>query len=242
MAKLLGPDDIDILMNGLIRDDSLSYEAEELLATVAAVEPQKVIKLFEDRMARRIRTKDPLRYDAIPYQLGALGDALRAQAATIVPLILEWYKKTNSLYGWEANHLFKAIFPGFEQELEDSLSEIIAIGTKAEIKNIVMGVLRAYEGESFVHNICKTLIRKYPGEFDSSLFIALGQTGGVSGEYGFRDAYKRKKAEVKSWRKESDPSLNAFLDKYNAYLDANIAREQKRGDDDVASMDSDLFS
>jgi len=48
----------------------------------------------------------------------------------------------------------------------------------------------------------------------SSLFIALSQTGVVSGENGFVNAYKQKLEEVQSWKKDGSKAVRSFVKEY----------------------------
>ena len=86
-----------------------------------------------------------------------------------------------------------------------------------------------------MHSVCKNFVKRSPHveKFKSSLFIALSQTGVVSGEYGFVNAYKQKLEEIQSWKKDKSKAIKSFLKEYEDYLNKRIASEQKRADEDL---------
>jgi beta-lactamase class D len=64
--------------------------------------------------------------------------------------------------------------------------------------------------------------------------VILESTGVVSGEYGFVEAFERKKEEVKDWLNDQNEKIGAFAVKYQADLDKRIEWERKRADEDIA--------
>jgi len=60
--------------------------------------------------------------------------------------------------------------------------------------------------------------------------ISLQNTGVVSGEFGFSEAYRRKKAEIAPWLDDDQPIVREFADRYMKKLDRMIAAEQRRAE------------
>ena len=61
--------------------------------------------------------------------------------------------------------------------------------------------------------------------------IILDSTGVVSGEFGMRQAYQRKKEEVSSWLKDEREKVSSFAERYTRTLDRQIAAEQRRAEE-----------
>jgi hypothetical protein len=51
---------------------------------------------------------------------------------------------------------------------------------------------------------------------------------GVMGEYGFIEAWEKKKKEIKPWLSDSNPKISKFAAKYSTYLDKKIQAEKRR--------------
>jgi hypothetical protein len=64
----------------------------------------------------------------------------------------------------------------------------------------------------------------------SRIEIALQSTGVVSGEFGFVDAYRRKKHEIAAWSTEARPKVVAFATRYMDQLDRRMAYEQRQAE------------
>jgi hypothetical protein len=59
---------------------------------------------------------------------------------------------------------------------------------------------------------------------------ALFETGGVSGEFGIADAYRRKKVEIAPWLQDDRPRVRDFAEKLTRSLDLRIAADQRRAE------------
>jgi hypothetical protein len=101
---------------------------------------------------------------------------------------------------------------------------------------VSLAVLRNYEGQPFIHDVCKAIIGTIPAEseYRVDVAIALQNTGVVVGEYGLAEAYERKKEEIKSWLVEPDEKVQEFARWYTTGLEERIASERKRADEEIA--------
>jgi hypothetical protein len=97
-------------------------------------------------------------------------------------------------------------------------------------------ILRNYEGETFIHGVCKEIVRQSGDDtaIQNEVAIALETTGVVSGEYGMAEAYERKKLEITPWLSDPDERIRGFAEKYVASLDKMIAAEQARAREGIA--------
>ena len=225
--------DYEAVLGALIFAPDIDYHAEKILAPLAEKYPKKLIQFFKERVSKRLQKDEGEKYDAIPFSLHIINKPLQKHANLVVRAIVVWFAEKDWLFQWEASHLLQAIFPAFDKSLE---SEMINLVKKGGAKNakIVISVLRAYKGEPFLHAVCKEFIKKYHSDkYAKEIFTVLSQTGVVSGEYGFVEAYKAKRQEVQDWEKDKNKTVQSFVRKYEAYLDRRIAYEQKRADEDV---------
>jgi Zn-finger nucleic acid-binding protein len=234
ILKSLTRADVDTIFENLLFLPDIKYPAEEVLTPIAEKYPQKVISFFYKRFLIQKNKKQEDHYDAIPYNLNELNKPLSENAEIIVPEIIKWFKKKDSLLHWEGSRLIEAIFPVFNKSLEEELIKLIKSKNDKNIR-IVFNTLRAYKGEEFLHNICKELIKEYPEneDYHKEIFIVLSQMGVVSGEYGFVKGFEKKKEEIQNWKEDKSKAIKLFVKEYEDYLDKRILYEKKQADETI---------
>lgn len=229
----------NIILDNLLLLPNISYETEEILLILANKYPKKFIGFFEKRVDSKKNTNYIDHYDAIPFnftprQAGNLNDLSEKHKKIFIDEIFKWFKKDDWLSYWEGSHLLENIFPAFDPYLESK--SISLLKSKKKYKaNIVLNILRAYKGESFLHNICKEFIKKYPTnkDYQNEMFIILSQTGLVSGEYGFVNLYQSRIKDIQSWKTDKSKVIQKFIKNYEEYLNKRVSFEQKRADEDI---------
>lgn len=228
----LNEKDIEKILENLILLDQLDYHAEEILASIAENFPIKVIEFFGERLKYE---NEIGRYDAIPYALHELKVPLSKVPREAIDIVSSWYDKDKGMFMYLGANLLKIIFPDFPKAFESELINFVKNGGEDEIK-ITFSVLRNYEGQTFLHDICKELIKFIPDNKDyrSEIAIILMAAGTVSGEYGLANAYKNKKEEIADWLNDPNKKVREFSQQYVESLDKQIEHETKRADEDIA--------
>lgn len=219
----------------------IDYQAEDVLAVIAEREPGAVIDYFcarvyePDENARKAAEENGDSYEELPYQFHALHEKLAANASTVVQRVFEWYRKDSSLFLYRGAKLLQLVFPEFPETFQASLVNLIRTAGEAE-QDFVASVLRAYDGQSFIHTVAKQLIQALPpgSELLNEVSIALQSTGVVSGEYGMSEAYEKKRLEVLDWLEDPRERVRAFAAKYIAELEAMRDSERRRADESIA--------
>lgn len=153
----------------------------------------------------------------------------------ILPEIIKWFSE-DSLENWYASKLIENIFPSFSSDLESFLLSLVQ---KKDTKGleIALHILEKYEGESFLYNVVREIIKLYPMDetLKNRLYrILSGIKGVVSGECGFLDAYKLKKEQIKNWLNDSSTEVKEFAVEYDKFLDELINHEKDRVDKQIA--------
>jgi hypothetical protein len=212
------------------------YHIEEILAFIAKDNPKLITDFFYNRIKLKEKKKGETSYDAIPFNFHVLGEALAkdGNAGIVTKEILKWFNGKEWFFSWDASSLLQAIFPVFNEKLETILLNLIKKGREHNAK-IVISVLDKYDGQIFLHKVCQEFIKKYPNkkEYRNSISHVLSKTGSVMGEYGFVNAYKKKKEEIQEWKKDKNNKIISFTKEYEDYLDKQIEYEQKRADEQI---------
>lgn len=226
---------VDAILNNLLLTNRLDYQAEQILSAIATRFPKKVIEFFGARSKSKAEDELGSEYEAIPFQLPELRKPLSKIPDEAVDIVSEWNDGNYGLFIYRGAKLLSSIFPDFPEPFERKLIELVKSADEEKIF-VVLAVLRNYEGEPALHRVCKEIVKTLPEDSDElkEVFVILSSTGVVSGEYGFVNAYERKKEEVKDWLNDQDEKVRAFAAKYRDDLDKEIEWERKRADEDIA--------
>lgn len=231
--------DFQVIMDNLLFSSRVDYHIEGVLTYIAKINPKLVIDFFFNRIKINEKKKKDVSYDTIPYNLHKLGNVLANDENTdiVIKEVLKWFEIDGSIYSWSAANLLQIIFPDFSKKLERALLALIKEGGENNAK-IVSSILEKYDGQIFLHSVCQEFVKKYPSTKDyiNEIIHILSKTGTVMGEYGFVNAYKKKKEEIQAWKNKKGKKLLSFVKEYEYYLDKQIEYEQKRADEQVDSM------
>lgn len=230
----LGDRGIDLVLRNLLHLEKIDYHAEEILYVVAQRAPEKVLRFLCQRLEESGR-KESRTFDAIPYEMHKLNEPLSEIPKEAVSTVRELYDGDFSMFIYRGAHLLKTIFPQFPIEFEAELLTIVKADGEENLE-FVLAVLRNYEGQPFIQNVCKAIVKVMPPEspYRSEVAIALQNTGVVTGAFGFAEAYERKKNEVRDWVNDPDERIKEFARWYIAGLDQMISADRRRAEEEIA--------
>jgi hypothetical protein len=237
----LSPAQLQLVLKNLRFLPQIDYQAEDVLAVIAEREPAEVVdflcaRVYEpNERARAEAEKDRDRYEELPYEFHSLHEPLAANAVMVVQRVFDWYHKDPSLFLYRGAKLLQLVFPEFPEAFQAAL--LLLLRTKGETElDFVSSVLRAYDGQSFIHPVAKQLIKALPpdSELLNEVSVALQSTGVVSGEYGMSEAYEKKRLEVLDWMEDPNERVRAFAAKYISDLECMRDFEHRRADESIA--------
>lgn len=226
--------DLDLVLGNLLALEKIDYHAEEILYLIAQKVPDKVLQFLCQRLVTHSQNRKSV-FDAIPHTLHKLNEPLSKLPREAVRVVREQYDGDYSMFIYRGARLLKIIFPQFPSEFEAELINVVRVGGDTNIE-FVLAVLRNYGGQTSIHQVCKEIIKSVPTDsiFRSDVAIALETTGVVEGEFGFAEAYERKKNEVKDWMTDPDEKLQEFAKWYIANLEQMSVTERKRAEERIA--------
>lgn len=224
----------DAVLAALVNHPNIDYPREEILSAIAKNNPEKVVDFFGRRLRSKPETDMDQRYDAVPFEFHFLQKSLGGIPDYLINAAKSWFTQDPSLFAYRGGRLLSNVYPTFTPEYEQTLTALVRGGNKVDLE-FVTALLRGYEGQSFIHEICKEAINVLPPD-DPLLIkieIALESTGVLSGEFGRVTALTEKKAEVESWLSDPRSKVRAFAEKYRRDLDNQIAAEQRRSEESL---------
>jgi len=235
MFQDLKPEQADIVLTSLVRHPQIEYRVEDLLASIATHWPEKVADFFGSRLQFEQTPECYNRYEAIPFEL----NKLRAPLGSIPDYLVEnarfWFDEDKPLFTYRGGRLLSTVFPEFTQDFEDSLTNRLLNSHDRTDIEFIVSVLQNYEGKIFTHNLCKNIVELLP--IDDPLLdeieMVLNSTGVVRGEFGFAEAYRRKKTEIDPWLEDSRENIQSFARRYLLLLDRHIAAEQRKSEEQL---------
>jgi ppGpp synthetase/RelA/SpoT-type nucleotidyltranferase len=218
------------LLQSFVPLSRLTHTQERLIALLAEHHPGLVWDYFKARLDYAA-PDDSERYEPIPYTLHDLSKALSKDPGLAVAAVRTWYAPENRRFRFTGGRLLHAVFSTFTEALGNSLIALIVAGGRDDIAFATL-ILENYRGEAVTHPLIKHIIAQLPEDDPllSGIYVCLGNTGVVGGEYGLVEARRNKKHMIEAWRDDPDAKVRAFATRYARELDGQIASEQRRAD------------
>jgi len=238
LFETLGPEiDVRVLRN-LIVLPKIDYQAEEVLSRIARRAPESIVDFFCQRIVDDSQGREYAaggEFEAVPFEFDKLQEPLSKIPEKAVRKVYEQYKADTELLEFRGARLLSNIFPNFSEGFESALLRLVKEGGEME-RRFVVGILRAYQGQPFIHCVSKEIIKAVPEDspIANEVAIALETTGVVSGAFGMAEAYERKKQEVLEWLTDPDEKVREFAGRYIKDLDKLSKAERKRAEESIA--------
>lgn len=163
-----------------------------------------MLELFKKRISFEDEQKG---YKPVPFLAVPLSRHSDLLGATVRSL----YQTDDCLFQFSGAKLIENIFPDFGEGVAAQLISLARSGDQSDAQ-FVLRVLRNYEGQPFLHPICRELIVVHHANRNvmNETTIALISTGVVRGEHGMAEAYVKKAAEIEHWLNDSDKNVRDF--------------------------------
>lgn len=225
---------LDLVLSALVPRRSIDTSAEWVLAPIAKHYPEKIIDFFGERLKQREDDDVVDHYEAVPYSITTLLPHLAATGEYLLAQGRVWHREKPDLFEFRGGRLLSVLFPEFTPELEGHLKKTLA-AEGAGSARFVVDVLAGYRSSPATHELYKMIVNAVPDNDPilGSVEVALISTGVVSGEFGMREAYQRKKDEFKPWLTDSRPRVKGYAEAHDLMLDRMIAAEQRRSEEDL---------
>jgi hypothetical protein len=217
----------------LVEVPQLGFEGEELLSVIARKHVDEVIDLIGRRFLH-VRETGELRYEDLPLSFDSLREPLAAAPAKVVAAARRWFDADPSLSQYHGGRLIAQLFPSLEPPIDQLLLD--QIEESREGIEFALSVLRAFEGESFLHPLLRAVVRALPKEDEllQLVDIVIESSGMLVGEHGRVEALEVRKALVAEWEADESEAVRAFAARFIRSANNVIAAERRRADRSVA--------
>jgi ppGpp synthetase/RelA/SpoT-type nucleotidyltranferase len=223
-----------VVLSALVAQPDIEWREEDVLCAIAKRYPKAIIEFLEQRIAFEPGGNDGGRYSAIPFQFYRLPEFLAGIPNEIVCQSFDWFASDGSLFEYRGGKLIANIYPTMGANIEAELLPFASSPDPVR-RRFAAKVLRSYDGEDFLHPLCKEVIAASDANDDllEEIHIVIDETGVVSGEFGMVEAYVAKREAVAAWLKDPRKAVKAFAKKHIALLDRMIASERRRAESEI---------
>jgi hypothetical protein len=230
----LSPEQVDLVLTGLLACTRLEYREEEILNEIANSHPTKVVDFFGQRLAAERNGIDGDRFEAIPYEFYLLQPALKKIPEYAVVAARKWFTEDNEYFVYRGGRLLANVFPAFTPEYERAL-QVVGESSARDDLEFLAQVLANYNGQAFTHDLTKRIVDALPANDPllQHIGIALDSTGLLRGEFGLVEAYRVKLEEMEPWRADSRERVREFAGRHIHHLDLQISAEQRRSEEEL---------
>lgn len=233
LLKGLSAEQVQRLLELMVEAPNLGHGGEALLAVVAREHVQAVIDLIGRRFSHERETGD-FRYDDLPHGLHYLRPPLADAPDEIVAAARSWFDSDPSLSQFRGGRLIAELFPNLEHPLYALLSSQIEESRQGI--EFVLSVLRAFEGQKFLHPLLRSIVAVLPADDEllRIVEIVIDSSGVLVGDYGSVEAQEARKALVGEWETDQNEAVRAFAANFVKMAENQLAMERRRADRSVA--------
>ena len=233
LLKGLGDDQATSLLALVVEVPQLGTNGEAMLAVIAEDQMGAVLTAIGARFARENKYGD-VRYEDLPHGLHYLKEPLAAAPVEVVAAARLWFDADPQLAEYRGGRLIAELFPNLEHPLYPLLYNQIEQGRDGI--EFVLSVLRAYQGQAFLHPLLREIVAALPEGDDllSIVHIVIDSSGVLVGEYGGVEAQEARKALVADWGQDERQIVRDFASSFIKSADSALAFERRRADQSVA--------
>ncbi len=210
----------------------VNFQVERVLVRLAERQPEAVWDYFGARLARKAAEGEgEERFEGVPFQFHGLEKELSKHPQLAINKGVSWFAQDPKLFQFQGGHLLSRVFPNCSPEFAAVLAELVKTGSDKEAE-FALAILRNYEGETSTYVVLKEIVSRFPDDRSkmSQVRIAIDNTGVVSGEFGFVEAWRARKESLAEWLRDERAAVKAFAEKHISELDRMIASEQRRAE------------
>lgn len=233
LLKGLSAEQVDPLLTLMTEMPRLSSDGEAMLAVIAAEHVQAVIDLSGRRFQNDSKDGD-IRYGDLPHGLHYLRAPLAAAPGEIV------VRRGRGSTPIRRSRSSTAAGSSPSSSPTWSLRSIRCCTANSEQGregiDFVLSVLRAYEGEQFLHPLLRAIVGFLPAhdELLNIVDIIIHSSGVLVGEYGSVEAQEARKALVAEWEAGENEAVRDFAARFIRSAENQRAMERRRADRTVA--------
>ena len=231
--ELVSPARLSQLLENLGYLSRVDFHAERMLAHIAKRVPEQVWDYFGARLQKDVESGDDIedRFEAAPFEFHELDKILCGNPNLGIEKGLAWFQRDPRLFQFRGGRVISNAFQECKPDFAEALAQVVRQGGETE-SNFAIAVLPNYNGNASTHVVLKEIVARFPedeGKLDAAT-ISIDNTGVVSGELGFAEAWRVRKSLLEEWLSDDRDAVKGFARKHIARLDRLIASEHRQAE------------
>lgn len=241
LVDALSEAELDELLLALQGLPKIEHQAEYILRPIAERDPVRILNFFVSRLTMEAESRksgsrvfEDL-FSAIPYDFSELQEPLAGSAPEALAMVRQLYDGDYGAFIYRGARFLKILYPTLPEAFETELLKLVHSEKESDTE-VVLAVLRNYDGSERVDKICREVVKVLPSESEllGEVKVVLASTGVVTGEYGFAEAYEARAERLLKWTKDGNARVRSFAEEYISDLRKAAASERKRADEELA--------
>jgi ppGpp synthetase/RelA/SpoT-type nucleotidyltranferase len=222
------------VLKNLVYHPQVNYQVERVLARLAERHPDAIWDYFAARLDRAAVARiNEERFEAVPFQFHGLEKMLSKDPKLAITKGLSWFADDQDFFAFRGGRVLSSTFPHCTPEFGAALVELVKAGGDTEAK-FALAILENYHGETSTHGVLKEIVSLFPEDSIKMIGVRtiIDNTGVVTGEMGFVEAWRSRKEALTEWLGDHRTSVKEFAEKHIRELDLQIASEQRHAEAD----------
>ena len=222
------------LLAALLMVPEIDYHEECILSAIAKRFPEIVLDWFGSRLARS-KDEAVTNYSAIPYSFSELREALKLHPQKILTAVRNWYDAPETKGAWGISYFLNRVYPEFDQALTDHLATMVDQHDTDTLQFLVE-VLEGFNGRSELLPLLRQILRSpaAPDNIERSIQSLIEDTGVISGEFGFGQAFLGKAEMLEPWLQDDSDRVKRFAKSLIDGLKNRAASENRWSEQEIA--------
>lgn len=219
--------DANSFMDLFATPQRLGYQAESLLAVIAADRPRLVI----DHLARRVRNssgKSRTEFESLPLGFQVLQKNLREEPEYLLNAGKVLFQEDQTLFAYRGALLISNVFPEFSPELKDALVKFLETATSDDCLQYLALLIGKFDSDPNTYSVCMEIVAKTEAEeVLRTVQISMSSFGVLGGIYGHANAMQGVIDRIRPWLKDERPRVKAFAEVFIRHLEQRIASSRR---------------
>lgn len=222
------------VLEAMVSLPRVSYQAEQILSSIAATCPLIVLDWFGQRV--EIAAQEPSsNFDAIPFRFHSLHKALQPHPRDVIAFVRDWHDRGDEYGRWETSRFLSQVYPNFEEPLPSTLMDIIDNADTEDLA-FVTSSLQGFDGQAELLPVLRAILASKAAndEIAQAVSRVLLETGVMTGEFGSAQTYQAKADLLAPWLDDENGRVAEFATREIHTFELMVASENRSAQEEIA--------
>ena len=230
----LDADQSRAVLEAMVSLPRVSYQAEQILSSIAATCPLIVLDWFGQRV--EIVAQEPSSsFDSIPFRFQSVHKALQLHPRDVIAFVRDWHDRGDGYGRWVTSRFLSQVYPNFEEPLPTALMDIIDNADTEDLA-FVASSLQGFDGRAELLPVLRAILASKAAndEIAQAVSRVLLETGVMTGEFGAAQTYQAKADLLAPWLDDENGRVAEFAAREIHTFELMVASENRRAQEEIA--------